>query len=1241
MSDPLGDPPRKAVPPPPPDDEAVNLLDGSIEPTDDSPTVISRTPQPRLPPKSDENFSGSLRGRRLAHFELIEPIGVGGMAAVLRARDTQLDRQVALKILPPEMAADPENVRRFHQEARSAARLDHENIARVFFCGEDQRLHFIAFEFVEGDNLRVLLERRGRLPVSEALNYMLQVAAGLAHAAGRGVVHRDIKPSNIIITPNGRAKLVDMGLARSLGPQQDMGLTQSGVTLGTFDYISPEQALEPRDADVRSDIYSLGCTFYHMLTGQPPVPEGTAAKKLHHHQHVKPPDPRQFVPDLPDEAAVILDRMIAKQPRDRYQTPEQLVHHLYLAARKLGASAEAPEGVLAVEAALPNPPAGRPLVLAALAAVAVVGLIFLIDALSASKPEPSPNPAVQTPSNHKANDNTSGSPVATAPTPLLKDFTSTPPSTPPRPETSTPVYRSDKPTATELAKFLQMHKQDREIRIELADDLILLGRDDGEPELIVTNPIVTIRARDAHKRPTTIRYGYHARTSPALQAALTIDSKDCTVENLRFVLDQNGAGVSMAALHLRGTRLAKVHGCEFLQADPARSDKNRLASVFIEAREFATLTLSESCFLGFASLATADSGPAEVVFSGAASGGQDAVRRRGPVRLEASNCVFGPHAATFRLEGHAPDNEGAVVLHHCSILTANQSAVFDVADGADARIEANASLFSHPGEPGMAGMPEDKGAVLVRQTSAPGRVSYKGRDNRYHQLDRYVAGAAEETRQSLLDQIQSDDELRELETSPWKDPQPLKQLEQLAIQAAFQVNPLLPELRLSVKDKSNGRLVGAEQVLAFSYLDNLPPLKDGPTPSERRPLVVEREKSDRENHLYPTLGHALLDAQPGDVIRLRLDGDVKLDPLALDGSRLTDLTIAADKGFHPVLTLGDTQEAEAALFRVYNGKLRLEGLQLRLQPARDDFDAQAVVSFLGDGECVLSGCVITLDRSGKKAVLAVAVLNEPGKLMKKSDTPAEQKPRLVLENSFVRGQGDLVLVAGRPTRRSYHSQQPDRPDRLAAPRRGQQGHAGAGGPPLPPAQEGHDVPGREPHPRAGRQGPQELGAGSVPARGLSVSARLRRRRADPSRSAGGRGTRPDGQTRLERRDQRLRRLQYAGRTAIDRRHDEDAAAVQSEGVEGLQPRDGQPVQRQAAQPARHRYAHRATAADDVPAYREGERLWRRCRRSPRPLLAARERRYNHSQIGKFDPGFQLTPRRDSNRRPPDHSVQKI
>jgi serine/threonine protein kinase len=151
----------------------------------------------------------------------------------------------------------------------------------------------------------------------------------LNHAAERGVVHRDIKPSNILITPDGRAKIVDMGLARQLDSEAvNGGVTQSGVTLGTFDYISPEQALDPRRADVRSDIYSLGCTFYHALTGRPPVPEGTAARKLRAHQNEEPLDPRELNSAIPDELAAVLARMMAKDPTQRYQTPLELIAHL-------------------------------------------------------------------------------------------------------------------------------------------------------------------------------------------------------------------------------------------------------------------------------------------------------------------------------------------------------------------------------------------------------------------------------------------------------------------------------------------------------------------------------------------------------------------------------------------------------------------------------------------------------------------------------------------------------------------------------------------------------------------------------------------------------------------------------------------------------------------------------------------------------------------------------------------------
>ena len=226
--------------------------------TDDAPTVITQAGKSQVPPPPPPHVVGdshSIAGRKLGHFELIEAIGAGGMAAVLKARDLELGRIVALKILPPESALDPENVTRFKQEARAAAKLDHDNVARVYFCGEDQGLHFIAFEFVEGITLRQAIDWRGPVAAGDSVRYMIQLAAGLAHAAERGVVHRDIKPSNILITPDGRAKIVDMGLARHLESQSvNGGVTQSGVTLGTFDYISPEQALDPREADVRSDI---------------------------------------------------------------------------------------------------------------------------------------------------------------------------------------------------------------------------------------------------------------------------------------------------------------------------------------------------------------------------------------------------------------------------------------------------------------------------------------------------------------------------------------------------------------------------------------------------------------------------------------------------------------------------------------------------------------------------------------------------------------------------------------------------------------------------------------------------------------------------------------------------------------------------------------------------------------------------------------------------------------------------
>ncbi|MBX9789780.1 MAG: protein kinase [Pirellulales bacterium] len=307
---------------------------------DDQPTRISKRPPAALQ-AVDNNRSADLAhllaGQQLEHFRLEEFVGGGGMGAVFRAVDTRLDRQVAVKVLSREQAADEETVRRFHNEAQSAARLDHENIARVFYVGEDRGWHFIAFEFIEGRNVRDLVLERGPLPVADAISYILQVAEALAHASGRDVVHRDIKPSNILITNEGRAKLVDMGLARLHQVERSSGdLTASGVTLGTFDYISPEQARDPRSADVRSDIYSLGCTLYFMLCGRPPFPDGTVLQKLLQHQGDAAPDLCQLNPAVAPELSTLVARMMAKDPSQRPQTPHELVAQLVALAAQLG-----------------------------------------------------------------------------------------------------------------------------------------------------------------------------------------------------------------------------------------------------------------------------------------------------------------------------------------------------------------------------------------------------------------------------------------------------------------------------------------------------------------------------------------------------------------------------------------------------------------------------------------------------------------------------------------------------------------------------------------------------------------------------------------------------------------------------------------------------------------------------------------------------------------------------------------
>jgi len=316
----------------------VQTEGSNLSEIEEAKTIIRRSPPSGSSPSNDSNWSrsnrtpasvaGVLLGHRLNHFLLEEFIGGGGMGAVFRARDEQLDRVVAIKVIP-FVGNDADLKRRFRNEAQSAAKLDHPRIAKVFDVGTDDDWHYIVFEYIEGINIRDLVSRDGVLSIEDAVFYTSQLAEAISHASQRGIVHRDIKPSNVLIGEGDCIKLVDMGLARSDNLDLTEDMTASGVTLGTFDYISPEQANDPRDADVRSDLYSLGCTLYFMLTGQPPYPGGTMLQKLMHHGKTPPPDVRLIRDEVSDDLAAVIRRMLAKQPEDRYQHAEDLIADLH------------------------------------------------------------------------------------------------------------------------------------------------------------------------------------------------------------------------------------------------------------------------------------------------------------------------------------------------------------------------------------------------------------------------------------------------------------------------------------------------------------------------------------------------------------------------------------------------------------------------------------------------------------------------------------------------------------------------------------------------------------------------------------------------------------------------------------------------------------------------------------------------------------------------------------------------
>jgi serine/threonine protein kinase/WD40 repeat protein len=294
-------------------------------------------------------LEGQGRELSIGQYQLMELLGEGGMGRVYKARHTLMDRLVALKVIRQEYVSDGEAVRRFRREIRAVAQLSHPNIVLAYDAAQVDDTHFLVMEYVVGVDLAHLVTRKGPLPLDQACDYVRQAALGLQHAHERGLVHRDVKPSNLLLEARSRSvKLLDLGLARLSAAAGASQSTQTGVLMGTPDYMAPEQAAAPNRVDTRTDIYSLGCTLYHLLTGRPPFAGGTVVEKLIKHREIEPVAIERKRPDVPAALGAVVRRMMAKRPDDRPSTPAEAAEALEPFTRPASVGASPPP---------PRPPA--------------------------------------------------------------------------------------------------------------------------------------------------------------------------------------------------------------------------------------------------------------------------------------------------------------------------------------------------------------------------------------------------------------------------------------------------------------------------------------------------------------------------------------------------------------------------------------------------------------------------------------------------------------------------------------------------------------------------------------------------------------------------------------------------------------------------------------------------------------------------------------------------------------------
>ncbi len=311
----------------------------------DQPTRLGVADGPATPPSTELVHTGEM----LDQYRILAKLGTGGMGEVYKAVHTTMDRVVALKVIAPHRLQDTRALSRFQREVRSSARLSHPNIVTAYDADKDRGLWFLVMEYVEGTDLAHLLAMYGPPPLPIACEIIRQAALGLQHAHEKGMVHRDLKPANLMVsrpqsTPDAPTmapgwpvhplvKILDFGLARlqcreEAVPEPDRPLTREGTVVGTPEFMSPEQATDSRLVDVRSDIYSLGCTLYYLLAGRPPFVHSTLMEVLLSQKNDPPPPLQQARPDVHPALVAVVDRMLAKRPEERFQTPKEVARAL-------------------------------------------------------------------------------------------------------------------------------------------------------------------------------------------------------------------------------------------------------------------------------------------------------------------------------------------------------------------------------------------------------------------------------------------------------------------------------------------------------------------------------------------------------------------------------------------------------------------------------------------------------------------------------------------------------------------------------------------------------------------------------------------------------------------------------------------------------------------------------------------------------------------------------------------------